>query len=155
RTVAAGPVGGLNPFTFGLYGGSSSPGFLESDAPARPFLEHHGYKARNTTLIFQRILNQPLTLADGRFPAYRQRFEIHANLRPASDWWHEGVLGPIEMYEYQLFDKNAGRAVARTYLWEMDTFRPRWNSHGIGIVDLEVEPALRRQGVAKFLLSQI
>jgi ribosomal protein S18 acetylase RimI-like enzyme len=37
----------------------------------------------------------------------------------------------------------------------MDTFRPRWNDHGIGIVDLEVEPALRRQGVAKFLLTQI
>ncbi len=155
NTLTAGPVGGLNPFTFGLYGGSNSPGFLESDAAAQPFLERRGYQMRNTTLVFQRTLDRPLSLADGRFPAFRQRFEIHAGLRPASSWWQEGALGPVEMYEYQLFDKSAGRGAARAYLWEMDTFRPRWNNHGIGIVDLEVEPAQRGQGIAKFLLAQI
>ena len=39
RTLFAGPMAPLNPFTFGLYGGSGSPGFLDSDAPARPFFE--------------------------------------------------------------------------------------------------------------------
>jgi ribosomal protein S18 acetylase RimI-like enzyme len=155
RTLTAGPVGGLNPFTFGLYGGSNSPGFLESDAPARPFLERRGYAVRNTTVVYQRPLDRPVAAADGRFPAYRQRFEIHAELLPAAGWWREGSLGPVEMYEYQLFDKAAQRAVARACLWEMETFRPRWNDHGIGIVDLEVDPALRRQGLAKFLLTQI
>jgi ribosomal protein S18 acetylase RimI-like enzyme len=155
QALVAGPVSGLNPYTFGLYGGSSSPGFLASDPLARPFLEHHGYQVRNTTVVFRRPLDRPLALADGRFPAYRQRFEIHAGLRPAAGWWQEGALGPVEMYQYQLFDKVDQRVVARAYLWEMDTFRPRWNDHGIGIVELEVDPPQRRQGLAKFLLSQI
>src|SRR5262249_37583308 len=100
-------------------------------------------------------LDRPVAAADGRFPAYRQRFEIHAELLPAASWWQEGVLGPVEMYEYRLYDKAAGRVAARACLWEMETYLPRWNDHGIGIVDLEVDPALRRQGLAKFLLTQI
>jgi ribosomal protein S18 acetylase RimI-like enzyme len=155
RTLTAGPVGGLNPYTFGLYGGSNSPGFLESDAPTRPFMERNGYAVRSTTVVYQRPLDRPVAAADGRFPAYRQRFEIHAGLLPAAGWWREAAVGPVELYEYQLFDKGAGRSAARACLWEMETYRPRWNDHGIGILDLEVDPAQRRQGLGKFLVTQI
>ncbi len=31
----------------------------------------------------------------------------------------------------------------------------RWNEHAIGFVDLEVDPDMRRQGLAKFLVSRL
>jgi ribosomal protein S18 acetylase RimI-like enzyme len=152
-TVLAGPRLWLAPFTFGLYGGSASPGFLESDPLARPFLEKHGYRAKETTLVFQRSLEQPLNVADPRFVEYRRTYEVHAGPRRGPTWWQECVIGPVEVFEFRLVERATGRAVARTSLWEMETFSPRWNEHSIGLIELEVLPELRRRGFGKFLLA--
>jgi ribosomal protein S18 acetylase RimI-like enzyme len=154
-TLLAGAMSPLNPFTFAIYGGSDSPGFLDSDPSARPFFEKQGYKVRDTVLVMHRRLEEPLALVDVRFSAYRQRLEIHARSLPAVSWWQESVIGPIEMVEYLLVDKAAAKQAARAVLWEMETFRPRWEDHAVGVLGLEVLPELRRQGLGKFLLAQI
>jgi ribosomal protein S18 acetylase RimI-like enzyme len=155
QDVYAGPMYPLNPFGFGLYGGSQSPGFLDSDAEARPFLERHGYAAEDTCLAFQRPLQKPLDVADGRFAAHRLRYEVHAGPFRGTTWWQECMLGPVELHEYRLQDKLTGRTAARALIWEMETYAARWNEHAIGITDLFVVPELRRQGLAKFLLVQL
>ena len=66
-TLYAGPMAPLNPFTFGLYGGSQSAGFLDSDAAAGPFFERRGYQTQETKLVFQCPLDRPPVVADGRF----------------------------------------------------------------------------------------
>ena len=43
QDILAGPMGPASPFTFAIYGGSQSPGFLDSDQPAQPFLLKNGY----------------------------------------------------------------------------------------------------------------
>src|SRR5207237_9658598 len=43
----AGLMHPLNPFYFGLYGGSELPGVLDSDAAMGPFLRKHGYQPGN------------------------------------------------------------------------------------------------------------
>src|SRR5262249_6394685 len=48
RSLSAGNVFPGNPFYFGLYGGSQSAGFLESDRTAGPFLGRHGYRVGHT-----------------------------------------------------------------------------------------------------------
>ncbi|HEY7154152.1 MAG TPA: GNAT family N-acetyltransferase [Gemmataceae bacterium] len=153
--VFAGPMRPLNPYTFALYGGSGSPGFLESDAQARPFFERRGYALEHTCLVFQRPLQQALNVSDGRFAAHRPHYEIHAGPLQGATWWQECVLGPIEMHEYCLQDKRTGRSAARALMWEMETYSQRWNEHAIGISDLVVGEEMRRQGLAKFLLVQI
>jgi ribosomal protein S18 acetylase RimI-like enzyme len=52
-------------------------------------------------------------------------------------------------------DKATNAIVARMSLWHMETYAQRWNEHAVGLVDLEVVPALRRQGLGKFFLVQI
>ena len=151
----AGPMYPLNPYTFGLYGGSYSPGFLDSDAQARPFLKHRGYVVERTALVFQRAMGQPVAVSDGRFAAHRLRYEIHSQPFQETTWWQECILGPIEVFEYRLQDKLTGRVAARALLWEMETYTGRWNEHAVGITDLVVSDDLRRQGLAKFLLTQI
>jgi ribosomal protein S18 acetylase RimI-like enzyme len=155
KELLAGPLAPWNPFSFGLYGGASSPGFLDSDTFAKPFFEKHGYRPVEPCLVFQRSLERVHAPADARFGAFRQRFEIHAAPFRAHSWWQECVLGPIEMVEYRLLERANNQSLARAVLWELDTFNAAWNEHAVGMLELEVQPAHRRQGLAKFLLSQI
>jgi ribosomal protein S18 acetylase RimI-like enzyme len=151
----AGPMPPLNPFGFGIYGGSDSAGALESDALARPFLERRGYRVHETAVVLQRSLDAPVNVADARFADYRQRFDIYAGPLRTKSWWRESVLGPVELHEYRLQDKSTGAAAARLTLWEMETFGPRWNEHAVGMSEFEVVPELRRQGVGKFFMAQV
>ena len=153
--VLAGPLAPRNPFTFGLYGGSNSPGFLDSDPLARPFLERRGYRVHETCLVFQRPLARVQLPADGRFPAYRQAYEIQALPCPSFTWWLDCVLGPIDLVEYRLVERTSGTIAARALLWEMDTFSQQWNEHAVGVFDLEVAAEQRRRGLGKFLLAAL
>jgi ribosomal protein S18 acetylase RimI-like enzyme len=155
KEVFAGPMYPLNPYTFGVYGGSYSPGFLDSDPLARPFFEHHGYVIESSCAVYQFSLKRGLSIADGRFAAHRLRYEIHSSPYQGTTWWQECILGPVELYEYRLQDKLTSRTVARALLWEMETYTQRWNEHAIGISDIVVPSELRRQGLAKFLLAQV
>jgi ribosomal protein S18 acetylase RimI-like enzyme len=153
--LRAGPLAPRNPFTFGLYGGSSSPGFLDSDALARPFLERNGYRAEESCLVLQRPLDRVNVPVDARLSSHRQRYEIHAASYSHAGWWRECVAGPIELIEYRLLDRLTHRVSGRATLWEMDGYSQQWNEHAVGIVDLEVVPEQRRHGLAKFMLSQL
>lgn len=155
KTLFAGPMFPLNPYSFGVYGGSNSPGFLDSDPLARPFLLSHGYTVESSCQVFRWSLKHPLNLSDGRFAAHRLRYQINTNPLRGTTWWQECILGPVEMGEYLLQDKLTGREVARALLWEMEPYVPRWNEHVIGISDIVVATSLRRQGLAKYFMAQI
>jgi ribosomal protein S18 acetylase RimI-like enzyme len=157
RELLAGPQAPRNPFTFGLYGGGDSPGFLDSDPLARPFLEGRGYRVSETRLVFQRPLDRAPNPPDARFPAHRQRYEVRVGPYSNPTWWRECVLGPAvdRSIEYRLIDRGSERCAGRVALWEMDTFSQQWGRYAVGVLDLEVAPPLRRQGLAKFLFSQV
>ena len=146
----------LNPFYFGLYGGSDLSGFLLSDPAAAPFLEHHGYAAAQTTLVLQRRLDGPVTAADPRFATLRRQYDIKLMPRASiGTWWQECVLGVLEPVEFRLADRLSGQAAARALIWEMEGYSARWNVPAAGLMDIQVRSDLRRQGLAKFLVTQI
>jgi ribosomal protein S18 acetylase RimI-like enzyme len=156
RSFFAGPMKPLNPFYFGLYGGSELPGFLASDRAAAPFLEAQGYQPHDTALVFQRPLDRQISMVDGRFPALRRRFNVRVLPKGSCmTWWQECVLGSVEPIEFRLEDVGTGQAVARADAWEMEGFSWRWGLPTVGIVDVSVVETQRRQGLAKFLLVSI
>jgi len=156
RAIFAGSMSPLHPFYVGLYGGSQMPGFLASDPAAAPFLEDQGYKPYDTCLVFQRRLDQPINIVDGRFPALRRLFDLRAAPRSGTaTWWEECVLGPLEPLEFRLEEIPARRLAARAEVWEMETFSWTWGLPSVGILDIEVRDDLRRQGVGKFLLANV
>jgi len=155
--IHAGPMAPLNPFTFGLYGGSQSPGFLESDGDLGPFLQKHGYERTATVQVYQRPLDKSLlTFVDTRLPMLRRRFELRTlTRRGSSTWFQECVRGPIDVIEVRLEEKGTGQLGGRLLVWEMDTFSVRWNEHAVGILDVDIREDLRRQGLGKLMLNQV
>lgn len=157
RTFRAGPVWPECPFGFGLYGGTNCPGFLASDPDADPFFKSLGYAPAGETLVFQKKLDQPLTAADARFGLLRRRYETQI-LRAAAvpSWWHECVWGTLDPVEFRLVDKLANNfPAARAVVWELEGYGWRWGFPSAGILNIEVRDDLRRQGLAKLLISQV
>jgi ribosomal protein S18 acetylase RimI-like enzyme len=156
RTIIAGPLRPLEPFYFGLYGGTGLPGYLASDPAASAFLEGHGYAPLDTCLVMHRQLDQPLGIADGRFPPIRRRYALKPCPRSGvGSWWQECVMATIEPVEFRLEDAHNGRLAARAEMWEMEGFSWRWGLPAVGLLDLKVDEGHRRQGLGKFLLTSI
>jgi ribosomal protein S18 acetylase RimI-like enzyme len=156
RSIVAGPMHPVDPFYFGLYGGCRMPGYLASDAAAGGFFESRGYGPMDTCLVLQRPLDRPLSIADGRFPGLRRRYVFKpAPCTGIVSWWKECTMGVIDPVEFRLEESIGGRLVARAEVWEMEGFSWRWGVPTVGILDLVVDEAARRQGVAKFLLANL
>jgi ribosomal protein S18 acetylase RimI-like enzyme len=145
-----------NPYLFGLYGGSNSPGILDSDAGAKEFLTAAGYTPGTEVLVFQRQLDKPIDVADPRFNLLRKRYDVQL-LRSAvvGSWWQECVWGGLEPAEFRAVDKLTGLPAARATAWELEGFGWKWNHPSAGIIDVQVRDDLRRQGMAKFLVTHI
>ena len=155
-TLYAGPQRPFDPFYFGIYGGCDMPGFLESDRDAQPFLEARRYRPVQTCLVYQRRLDRPLNIVDARFGPLRARFDMQVLPRVgAASWWQECVNGPVEFLEFRLVERSSGRAAARADVWEMEGFSWGWGLPTIGIRGLHVPDDMRRQGLAKFLVTHI
>src|SRR5262249_9339788 len=163
RDVFAGPMAPLNPFTFGIYGGSRSPGFLESDAGIGPFLERRGYRVADTVLVLQRHLDRPFNVIDGRLPAPRQRFEGRQQPPPrpprrrrgGARWPGEAGRGGGGGEACRGGERGAAGPAVGAVVWEMAPFSCRWNEHAVGFLEVEVDEPFRRQGLARLLMGNV
>jgi ribosomal protein S18 acetylase RimI-like enzyme len=156
RSVRAGPHWPLCPFYFGLYGGSNMPGFLDSDPATGPFLQRHGYRPVDATLVLQRRLDGSAAAADSRFALLRRTYEVQVlDEMSIGSWWQECVYGLLEPREYRLEDKRTGMPAARLLVWEMEGYSWRWGHPSVGVLDVRVRAEFRRKGLAKFLLTHV
>jgi ribosomal protein S18 acetylase RimI-like enzyme len=145
-----------NPYLFGLYGGGNSPGVLDSDPDAEPFLAKFGFAKTDEVIVYQRRLDKPLDVADGRFNLLRKRYDIQLlKVAGVSSWWQECVWGGLEPAEFRAVDKLTGLPAARATAWELEGFGWKWNAPSAGILDVQVRDDLRRMGLAKYLVTHI
>lgn len=154
--IQAGAAPPLNPFYFGLYGGSDSPGFLDSDESAEPFFRACGYESVRQVRVLQLRLASPPTTQDARAEEIVREFEIQylPNL-PVGSWWQNCVLGWVEPMEFRLVNRTTSAPAARVVVWEMEGFATRERVFSIGILDLFVRADFRRRGLARFLVGQV
>lgn len=146
----------VNPHLFGLYGGSNSPGVLDSDEAAKPFLAACGYQPAESVIVFQRPLDQPFSVIDTRLPMLRRRYDVQLLKAAAiASWWQECIWNTLEPAEFRVIDKLTGMPAARAIAWELEGFGWRWNAPSAGIIDVQVRPDLRRQGLGKMLVFHI
>jgi ribosomal protein S18 acetylase RimI-like enzyme len=73
---------------------------------------------------------------------------------PPTSWWDASTLGNFERTRMELQARDARAASAHVTFWLMQPLSASWGVHATGLVDLEVLPAERRQGLATFLLGE-
>jgi len=155
KVLYGGGIRPLNPFYLGLYGGSELPGVLDSDVVARGLYRSHGYQEIERTLILRRDLQvfQPLM--------NRQQMQLQRGMivqvlldPPARSWWEACTIGNFDLTRFELVPRGSGTTVAHATVRNMVPLGTPGALRMVGLIELEVEPSRRREGLATFLLTE-
>ena len=155
KVVYAGGLFPLNPFYWGLYGGSEGAGVLSGHQRFHTVLREHGYEPVSTTVL----LEADLSVHEARDPrtALIRRLTQIEFLDDAlpTDWWQNLALGDFQLMSARLLLKADGTQVAHAQAWDMGWFGREDGRPRIGLINVEVPSAQRRKGYARFLISEI
>ncbi len=155
KVLYAGGIQPLNPFYLGLYGGSEAPGVLDSDAARQQLYREHGYQEIDRVRVLQCEL--------GRFrpPVDRAQMRLRRSMQmllipdpPTESWWEASTWAVLQRVRFELVPRTGGAAVASATFWDIEPLATSWGLRAAGLVELEVEPSERRQGLATFLLAE-
>jgi ribosomal protein S18 acetylase RimI-like enzyme len=151
----AGGINPLNSFYLGLYGGSEIPGVLQTDVLFQAACMRRDYREIDRVRILQ------CDLARVRPPVSRELRLIKRTTQvvekidpPAKTWWEACVWGSLQRDVFQLIDTTTGRALAWTTFWDMQPISACWGMSTAGLVELYVDPDLRRRGYASYLIGE-
>ena len=156
KVFYAGGVAPASPFYVGLYGGSETPGVLESDHVGRRLYPAHGYSAVDRVLLFRQDLSSFRPPVDRQQVQWRRRLLVQVMMdTPARSRWEAATVGDFESTLFELVPRGGGARLAYAVVRAME-----WGSGGqpgrvAGLVGLFVEPGSHRQGLATHLIGEI
>ena len=155
RVLYGGGIFPLNPFYLGLYGGSELPGVLVSDESATALYRASDYREADRCIAMQHQATDGRPTMDRRLVQNRRRFRIDATFDPRSaDWWEACTLGATDRTQFELRPRDGDDVLGRVTFWDMEPLAGSWGVHAVGLVQLEIDPSVRRQGLATFLVSE-
>lgn len=154
RCTAIG-YGKLCPFYLGLYGGSALPGVLQSDRSLHDLFLKCGYEARGETIVWQRQMSTFRPPIDRKLMQVRRQFVVEPQIDPpAAGWWDACMFVGHDLTVFDIRQRSSGECVGRALFWEMEPIASSWGMHAAGIVEVSIDEAYRRQGLATFLLGE-
>ena len=156
KVLYGGGIRPLNPFYLGLYGGSELPGVLDSVAVACNLYRDHGYREIDRTRIYHRNVGAFQT------PISRQQMQLRRSTvvevtmdPPARSWWEACTTGDFDLTQFQLVPRGGGPPLARALLRNLEPTGAGGPTRAAGLIELEVAPQYRRQGLSTFLLVEV
>jgi GNAT superfamily N-acetyltransferase len=155
KTVYAGGVDRRGPFYLGLYGGSALPGVPTGDDFALRMFQRHGYVATAPTTLLERDLASLRPVVDRIQIQLRRKATVEAIFDPPpKGWWEACTIGSFSTIGYVIRRRDGGSDPGSVLYWSMDPLSASRHARMMGMVDLRIETAARRQGWAKYLLSE-
>jgi ribosomal protein S18 acetylase RimI-like enzyme len=145
----------LNPFYWGIYGGSEWAGVLTADAPFLRAVVAAGYQPVSTTVLLEADLSAPEP-RDPRSALIRRqaRLEVVEDALP-NNWWDALAIGEFRPARYRLLARADDTELAHATTWDMSWFGRGDGRARIGLIDLEVDPRHRRKGFGRHLVAEI
>ena len=155
KTVYAGPSEPRDPFFFGLYGGSSPSGFLESDADAGPFFTKLGYEPVERYSVFQCDLAKQRSPMSFRFVNVRRKIELSITPEPQHvSWWWGTRFGRLDSVEFALRSKESSADLAVMTVVGLDLYMTTWQQRAVGLTHLRTQETELRKGYAQTLVIE-
>lgn len=145
----------LNPFYWGLYGGSEFAGVLDSHTRFHQAAQRAGYESVAQARLFEIDLSLPEP-RDPRLTILRRlvRLEVEQDAL-MEDWWEALAIGWFNPSRFQLVAKADHQVLAHAWTWDIAsglTFND--GPARTGLIRLEVEPSHRRRGFGRLLLAE-
>jgi ribosomal protein S18 acetylase RimI-like enzyme len=155
QVIYAGGQYPLNPYYWGIYGGSECAGIMESHTAFRRAVTSAGYEPASTTILLDLELNR-VEIRDPKAPIIRRqaRLEVVEDAPPV-DWWEAEAIGHAQLLRFRLLSKVDDSEVAHASAWDMAAFGRIDGRARTGLYDLEVAPEHRRKGFGRHLVAEI
>ncbi|MEW4568261.1 GNAT family N-acetyltransferase [Tautonia sp. JC769] len=157
RVIYAGGQYPLNPFYWGIYGGSEFAGILKGHEGFHRAARASGFEEVSRSVLLERDLSG--TKAEPGFDPksvlLRRRFQLTIEEDAAfGPWWDALALGATYAIRFRLED-SAGRAAATATTWDMAGFERLDGRLRAGLIDVGVASESRRQGLGKYLIREV
>lgn len=155
KVIYAGSLFPLNPFYWGISGGSEGSGVLTGHEPFRRLLVELGYEPVSTTILLEADLSDSEP-RDLRAAVIRRqtRLEFVDDAVP-SHWWEGLALGEFQIMRARLLARSDGVELAHADTWDMSWFGRRDGRARVGLINVEVAFEHRRKGYGRFLVGEI
>lgn len=155
RVLYGGSLSPLSPFYLGLYGNSELPGVLDADTTARNTFAARGYQESERTALLRRELSGFEPLVSRQQMQIRRQVVVEVSVDvPTRTWWEASALGEFDLTRFDLLPRSGGSPIASALFRSMEPSGTGSVGRGMGLIELVVEEAHRRRGVAVFLLSE-
>jgi ribosomal protein S18 acetylase RimI-like enzyme len=153
--LLAGSVYPANAFYLGLYGGSQSPGVLESDRETLGLFQDLGYEEIRCHSVLQRQLAGFRPIVDRKQMQLRRQYRVEPEYDPpARSWWEACTFGQTERMRHRLISRRDASSCGSVIFWDMERMSTSWGVHAMGLMDLNIVPELRGRGLATFLVGE-
>ncbi|SIO62987.1 Ribosomal protein S18 acetylase RimI [Singulisphaera sp. GP187] len=155
KVIYAGGQFPLNPFYWGIYGGSEYAGILSTHHGFLRAVVRAGYQPVSETALMEADLDQP-EVREPRAPLIRRvaRVEVIEDALP-DNWWEALAIGNYRPTCFQLLAKADDRVLARATTWDMSWYTRRDNRLRLGLIAMGVDPEHRRKGYGRHLVAEI
>jgi ribosomal protein S18 acetylase RimI-like enzyme len=155
RTLFGGITYPANAFYLGLYGGSLSPGVLESHAEFVGLFRGSGYVEVERHAVMQRVLSGFRPIVNRQQVQIRRQYRVEAEFDPRpKTWWEACTIGQSERIRHRIVSRRDGSVCGEVTFWDMDRVSSGWGAHAMGLMDLEINSQLRRQGLGTYLVGE-
>lgn len=154
KVVYAGGRFPLNPFYWGLYGGSEFAGVLDSQSHLYHALATNGFQECGGSTLLEFDLASPAP-RHVKNAILRRECRVNLNEEKAFECqWTELALENFLPLSLELNDKLTNTPIASASLWPMSLYGRRTGQARIGLIDVNVTPGHRRKGFGRLLLSE-
>lgn len=156
EVVYAGGQFPLNPFYWGIYGGSECAGVLGSHIAFHRAASQAGYEPVSSTVLFEADLTGASEFRDPRGVLIRRmtRLDVAEDDMPKT-WWESVAIGDFRPTHHRLVSKADETELAHATTWDMSRFGRQDGRSRIGLFDVEVHADHRRKGYGRHLVNEI